>query len=82
MLIVAVLLSLVAIGIYVLVLIKLSLREGLTQGMLGLIFPPYTFYWGWRRVKRENLKVAMITWSAILGFLLLLVVWLVISNGG
>jgi hypothetical protein len=74
MLIIAVLLSLVAIGIYVHVLVKLSMAEGLGRGALGFLFPPYTFYWGWRYVRREKIKNAMVAWTAILAFMALLVI--------
>lgn len=80
MLILAVLLSLVAAGIFVHVLIKLTMREGLKYGLIGLIFPPYTFVWGWKKAKAEKIRNAMIAWSGILIILALSVLVIVLIN--
>jgi hypothetical protein len=80
LLVLAVLLSLIAVGVYVHILVKLSMRAGLARGLLGLVFPPYTFYWGWRNARREEIKTAMIAWTAILAFLALLVIYTIASG--
>ena len=80
MLILAVLLSLVAVGLFVHVLIKLTIREGFKRGLLGMIFPPYTFVWGWKKYKSEKIRNAMIAWSGILAFLAILVLLVILIN--
>jgi hypothetical protein len=80
MLILAVLLSLVAAGLFVHVLVKLTMREGFKHGLIGLIFPPYTFVWGWKKSKTENIRNAMIAWSGILVILALSVLVIILIN--
>ena len=81
MLILAVLLALVAMALDVLVIVKLTLREGLFKGMLGLLFFPYAFYWGWKRRNSEDLRGVMMAWVAVLGALALMIVLAIVSAG-
>jgi hypothetical protein len=60
------LLSLVALGLGIFVLIRLFQREGVLKGILGLICMLYTFIWGWMKAKQENLTNIMIAWTVII----------------
>jgi hypothetical protein len=80
MLVLAVLLCLVIFAIGVIVLVKLILREGFLKGMLGLIFMPYTFYWGWKHYRSEDLKQTMLIWTALLIGLVIIVALVVSFN--
>lgn len=67
MLLLIVLLGLISLGMYTYVLFRLVMREGFTKGLIGLIFPPYTFIWGWQKATYNQLTRLMIAWSSILG---------------
>ena len=79
MLILAVLLALVFIGLDALVVIKLTLREGFFKGMLGLLFFPYAFYWGWQRRDNQDLRAIMNAWAATLLALALLLILAILT---
>ena len=78
MLVLAVLLVLVAIAIDGIVLVKLTLREGFTKAIFGLLFIPYTFYWGWKHARTEDLKQTMLVWTGVLLALLFMILLSVI----
>jgi ABC-type branched-subunit amino acid transport system permease subunit len=80
MLVLAVLLGLVTIAIDGIVLAKLTLCEGFIKGMFGLLFMPYTFNWGWRHTRSEDLKQTMLMWTAILLALIILILLSVVST--
>jgi phosphoglycerol transferase MdoB-like AlkP superfamily enzyme len=80
MLVLAVLLSLAIIAIDGIVLVKLTLSEGFIKGMFGLLFIPYTFYWGWRHARSEDLKQTMLVWTTLLIGLVVLVALAVSFN--
>jgi hypothetical protein len=80
MLVLAVLLSLAIIAIDGIVLVKLTLSEGFIKGMFGFLFIPYTFYWGWRHARSEDLKQTMLVWTTLLIGLVVLVALAVSFN--
>ena len=78
MLVLAVLLVLITIAIDGIVLVKLTLREGFIKAMSGLLFIPYTFYWGWKHAREEDLKQTMFVWTGVLLTLLIMILLSVI----
>jgi len=80
MLVLAVLLGLVIIAIDGIVMVKLTLREGFFKGMLGLLFIPYTFVWGWKYSRSEDLEQTMHVWTVVLLVLIVMITLAVIFN--
>lgn len=65
----------------ILVLIKLFQKGGLVQGIIGLITCNlYTFFWGWRNAKKENIGGLMWIWTGV--FVLSVVVAIVAGMSG
>jgi len=50
----------------IVVVIKLFQKEGVMKGILGLICMLYTFYWGWKNAKEQNLTTMMWIWTGII----------------
>jgi hypothetical protein len=49
----------------VIVLFRLFKVGGFFKGLLGLIFMPFTYIWGWIHVKDQNLKNIMWIWTLL-----------------
>ncbi len=49
----------------VIVLIRLFKKGGFFKGLLGLIFMPFTYIWGWIHAKEHNLKTVMWIWTLL-----------------
>ncbi len=58
------LVSLAALVLAILVLIKLFQKEGALKGILGIICMLYTFIWGWMNAKGLNITNLMWGWTA------------------
>lgn len=61
----AIITSLVSIGCFIMVLIKLFQEKGVLHGILGLICALYTFIWGWMNVDRLGIRTIMLVWTAV-----------------
>lgn len=61
--IVTTILSVVILLMDIIVLLRVFKKGGLMKGILGLIIPIYTYYWGWKESKAENLSAIMIVWT-------------------
>jgi membrane-bound ClpP family serine protease len=66
----------------IIVLIKLFQKGGLLKGILGLICMLYTFYWGWRNAKAQNLTTVMWVWTGLVVLLIVLNVLATTGGGG
>ena len=60
--------SLVSLGCFIMVLIKLFQEKGALHGILGLICALYTFIWGWMNVDRLGIRTIMLIWTAVFVF--------------
>jgi hypothetical protein len=49
----------------VIVLFRLFKVGGFLKGLLGLIFMPFTYIWGWIHAKDQNLKTIMWVWTLL-----------------
>ncbi len=49
----------------IIVLIKLFQKEGLLKAVLGFFCMLYTFYWGWKNAKEQNLTTLMWVWTGL-----------------
>ena len=58
------LVSLVALVLAIMVLIKLFQKEGVVKGILGIICMLYTFIWGWMKAKELQITNIMLGWTA------------------
>jgi hypothetical protein len=59
--------GIVAWVIGIVVLIRLFQKGGLVQGLIGIITCQiWTFIWGWRHAKEENLTTIMWVWTGII----------------
>lgn len=58
--------SLVNFVVALIVLVKLFQKEGLMKGVLGLFCMIYTFYWGWKNSKEQNLTTLMWVWTGLI----------------
>lgn len=61
----AIITSLVSLGCFIMVLIKLFQEKGVLHGILGLICALYTFIWGWMNVDRLGIRTIMLVWTAV-----------------
>lgn len=68
----AVITSLVSLGCFIMVLIKLFQEKGALHGILGLICALYTFIWGWMNVDRLGIRTIMLVWSGVIVFSIIL----------
>ncbi len=50
----------------IIVLIKLFQKEGAMKGILGFICMLYTFYWGWKNAKEQNITTMMWVWTGVI----------------
>lgn len=58
--------GLVSFVVGIVVLIKLFQKEGALKGILGFICMLYTYIWGWRNAKSENLTTIMWIWTGVI----------------
>lgn len=59
--------GLVSFVIGIVVLIKLFQKGGVVQGIIGLVTCQiWTFIWGWRNAKAENLTTMMWIWTGVI----------------
>lgn len=49
----------------VIVLFRLFKVGGLFKGLLGLIFMPFTYFWGWKHSKDQKLGKVMWIWTLL-----------------
>jgi len=67
MLILAMCLSLVALIVFILVLIKQFQNGGAVQGIIGIVTCGiWTFIWGWMNANKLNIRNLMLIWTAII----------------
>jgi len=52
------------VGLFV--LFKLFQKEGIVKAILGFICMLYTFYWGWKNAKEQNLTTVMWVWTGVI----------------
>ncbi len=58
--------GLVSFVVGLVVLIKLFQKEGAMKGILGFICMLYTYIWGWRNAKEQNITNMMWIWTAVI----------------
>lgn len=58
--------GLVSFVVGLVVLIKLFQKEGALKGILGFICMLYTYIWGWRNAKEQNLTTMMWIWTGVI----------------
>ena len=58
--------GLVSFVVGLVVLIKLFQKEGALKGILGFICMLYTYIWGWRNAKEQNITNMMWIWTAVI----------------
>ena len=54
----------------VVVLIKLFQKGGFLKGILGLIFMPFTYFWGWKNASKEEYKLKTWMWAWTIAIIL------------
>jgi hypothetical protein len=47
----------------IIVLLRVFKKGSVLKGIIGLIIPIYTYYWGWKNSKAENLSAIMWVWT-------------------
>lgn len=60
--------SLVSLGCFIYVLIKLFSTEGVMYGILGIICAIYAFIWGWQNAGKMQLQTVMMVWTGAILF--------------
>ena len=64
--------SLANLGCAIFILIKMYQEKGIGHAILGFIFTPYGYIWGWMKARELDMRDIMVFWTAmILGICLL-----------
>ena len=60
------LLNLASLVCLIVLLVHLAREKGAGHGLLGFLFPPYAFFWGWLNAGRLQILDIMAFWTAVM----------------